>query len=75
MSSSSTASGGIGTLGLLGIMFVGLKLCHVIDWSWWLVTAPFWGGIVIALMLCGVLIGGVFFFALIETIFFHKGGK
>lgn len=30
-------------LGLLGIAFVVLKLCHVIDWSWWWVTAPFWG--------------------------------
>lgn len=37
------ASGGIGVLGLLGIVFVTLKLCGVIDWSWWLVTIPFWG--------------------------------
>lgn len=29
-------------LGLLGIAFVVLKLCGVIDWSWWLVTLPFW---------------------------------
>jgi hypothetical protein len=28
--------------GLLGLMFVGLKLCSVIDWSWWWVTLPFW---------------------------------
>lgn len=26
----------------LGILFVGLKLAHVIDWSWIWVTAPFW---------------------------------
>lgn len=26
---------------LLGVVFVILKLRHVIDWSWWLVTAPF----------------------------------
>jgi hypothetical protein len=45
MSSSSSSSSGIGVLGLLGVLFVGLKLCHVIDWSWWLVTIPFWGGI------------------------------
>lgn len=36
-------SGGIGVLGLLGVVFVTLKLCGVIDWSWWWVTAPFWG--------------------------------
>lgn len=35
----------IGTLSFLGIVFVTLKLCHVIDWSWWWVTAPFWGGV------------------------------
>lgn len=29
-------------LPLLGIVFVTLKLCDVIDWSWWLVSIPFW---------------------------------
>lgn len=33
-------------LGLLGIAFVVLKLCKVIGWSWWWVTAPFWAGAV-----------------------------
>lgn len=28
--------------GLLGIVFITLKLCHVIGWSWWWVLAPFW---------------------------------
>jgi hypothetical protein len=27
---------------LLGIVFVVLKLCHVIDWSWFWVLTPFW---------------------------------
>lgn len=31
-----------GILGLLGIVFVVLKLIGVIDWSWWIVTLPFW---------------------------------
>ena len=43
----SSSSGGIGVSGLLGVLFVGLKLGHVIDWSWWWVTEPFWGGIAI----------------------------
>ncbi len=34
-------------VGLLGIVFVTLKLCGVISWSWWWVTVPFWGGIVL----------------------------
>lgn len=49
MSEKSTSSGGIGVIGLLGIVFITLKLCGVINWSWWWVTAPFWGGIAIAL--------------------------
>jgi hypothetical protein len=43
-SSSSSSSSGIGVLGLLGVAFVVLKLIGVIDWSWWWVTLPFWGG-------------------------------
>jgi hypothetical protein len=31
-------------LGLLGVAFVILKLTNYIDWSWWWVTVPFWGG-------------------------------
>jgi hypothetical protein len=42
-STDTAASGGISAGGLLGVAFVVLKLCHVIDWSWWWVTAPFWG--------------------------------
>lgn len=36
-------------LGLLGVVFVTLKLIGIINWSWWWVTLPFWGGL--ALML------------------------
>lgn len=43
--SSSSSSSGATTLGLLGVLFVGLKLTGYIDWSWWWVTAPFWGGL------------------------------
>ena len=33
---------GIGFSGLLGIAFIVLKLCDVVDWSWWWVLAPIW---------------------------------
>ena len=36
------SSGGIGFVGLLQIVFIVLKLCKVIDWSWWWVLAPTW---------------------------------
>ena len=41
--------GNTSTFGLLGVLFVGLKLGGVIDWSWWLVTLPFWGGLAFVL--------------------------
>jgi hypothetical protein len=44
----SSSSGGIGVVGLLGVVFVTLKLTGVINWSWWYVTMPFWGGLAIA---------------------------
>ena len=27
---------------MMFIVFLVLKLCKVIDWSWWWVTAPLW---------------------------------
>jgi hypothetical protein len=41
MSKDNNSGGSV--LGLLGVAFVVLKLCKVINWSWWWVTAPFWG--------------------------------
>lgn len=50
--SSNNSNGGIGFCGMLGILFIGLKLGGIIDWSWWWVTAPLWGGfaLVVALL-------------------------
>ena len=31
-------------MGLLTILFIGLKLAGYITWSWWIVTLPLWGG-------------------------------
>jgi hypothetical protein len=33
---------GIGFLGALCLLFIGLKLGNVIDWSWWWVLSPMW---------------------------------
>lgn len=38
----SSKSGGITFMGLLQIVFIVLKLCGVIKWSWWLVLIPLW---------------------------------
>lgn len=39
------------------VTFAVLRHCHVITWSWWLVTAPLWGG--------ALLIASIFVVALI----------
>lgn len=58
---NNSDSSGIGVLGLLGVAFVILKLCKIINWSWWWVTLPFWGGIAfIAIVLLIALIVNVF---------------
>lgn len=38
----NASSGGIGFAGVLTIVFIVLKLCGVIAWSWWWVLAPVW---------------------------------
>lgn len=37
----------MGIFGTLFVIFLILKLTKVIDWSWWWVTAPLWGGILL----------------------------
>lgn len=45
----------------LALLFIGLKLTGHIDWSWWWVTAPLWGGpaIMLATAACIFLAAGV----------------
>lgn len=66
---SSSSSGGIGFAGLLTIVFITLKLCGVIQWSWLWVLSPLWisPSIVVGIL----LIVGLFMLGawLIETIF------
>jgi hypothetical protein len=61
-SSSSSSSGGIGFTGLLTIAFITLKLCHIIDWSWWWVLSPIWIALVLALVFIAVAGALVLFF-------------
>lgn len=57
MSNSKSNNGGIGFVGLLQIAFIVLKLCGVINWSWWLVMLP---AIVCVVLTIIVVIVGVF---------------
>ena len=55
MDKSSSSSSGIGICGLLGVVFVTLKLLGKITWSWWWVTAPFWGGLAILIVILAIV--------------------
>lgn len=57
VSGGTASAGGSGTLGLLGVLFVVLKLYGVINWSWWWVLAPFWiPSAVVAIVATAVLV-------------------
>lgn len=45
---------GITFLELLLVVFITLKLCGVITWSWWWVMAPAWGAVAIILVVAMV---------------------
>ena len=37
-------------LSLLGVLFIGFKICGVIDWDWIWVLTPVWGSWIIAIV-------------------------
>ena len=49
--SDTASNGGLGLCSVVGVVFVILKLIHVIDWSWVWVLSPFWIGIALILLL------------------------
>lgn len=55
MENKSTYTSGISTASLLGIVFVVLKLCGVINWSWLWVLAPFWIPFAIVIVILAVV--------------------
>ena len=47
---NNSSSVGIGLNDALGLLFIGLKLGKVIDWSWWWVLSPFLVSIAVSLI-------------------------
>lgn len=45
-----------GCLTTLFFIFLILKLCNIITWSWWWIFAPIWIPIVIAIILTIIMI-------------------
>ena len=55
-------------VGLLGLMFIGLKLTHYIDWSWWWVLSPLWIGPATILIIGGIILFAVVVVSIMEII-------
>ena len=53
---NSTNTSGVSFLGLLTLLFIGLKLTGYITWSWIWVLAPLWIPISIALLVLSAVI-------------------
>lgn len=49
-----SSSNGVGFFGLLCLLFIGLKLGGVINWSWWWVMLPLYGPAL--LILIGIVV-------------------
>lgn len=58
----SGITGSIAFTDLLFLVFLVLKLCGVIGWSWWWVCAPLWIplAIIVAIFVIGVIISGTY---------------
>ena len=48
---NSSSSGGVSVCGLMGVMFIGLKIAGIIGWPWVWVLAPFWVPLAIAIVI------------------------
>lgn len=60
MQNENSRNIGVGFWGLLGLLFIALKLMGHIDWSWWWVLAPIWGPVaLIATIIMLVFIVGL----------------
>lgn len=58
MKNSNQTGGGVGIVTVLAIVFIVLKVCNLITWSWVWVLSPLWisfGLMCIMLMIVGVV--------------------
>jgi hypothetical protein len=53
---SSNTGGGMGLGTILFLIFLVLKLTNYIDWSWWWVTAPLWGGFALIFLIALIVV-------------------
>ena len=48
---------------ILFVVFLVLKLTHIVNWSWWWITAPLWGPIA---LLIPVTIGVIIWYNIVN---------
>ena len=65
--SSDSNSSGLSILGVLQIVFIVLKLCGLIHWSWWAVLMPLWIELGLLLIVVAIIVG--------EEVYWHKRNK
>lgn len=68
---SEVTNTSIGFSGLLAVAFIVLKLCNVINWSWWWVLSPLW--IPLALVVAVALV--CFVLKMLSVIHFRRRAK
>ena len=59
---NDASHGGIGFAGVLQVAFIVLKLCKVIDWSWWCVLLP----TIIPIGLAAMIVAVAFIIAVVK---------
>lgn len=42
---------GLGIFGILGIVFIILKLTNILTWSWWWILLPIYGPVTVLIMI------------------------
>ena len=53
---NNNSSSGISFVGVLTVLFIGLKLGKVINWSWWWVLSPIWISIGLVLIIATIYV-------------------
>ncbi len=56
MSTETQAQASFPLFTVLFLIFLVLKLTNVIAWSWWWVTAPLWGPVVLVILVVVIVL-------------------
>lgn len=54
---SNSSSSGMSLLGVLQVVFIVLKLCGLIDWTWKVVLIPLWIDLGLLAIVCTIVVG------------------